>query len=86
MTIIILKKDNKMFNKYSSILPSLDTIQYLKFILSLSKALLSHRPRNIDFNLDITNNEIRINSKENLFLAKETIKSLTTYKDIKIIF
>jgi len=71
-------------DKYGNLLPCKEELHYLSFILSLSLALLSHTPRNIDFKLDFKNNELRVNSKKSLYLAKENIKKLEKIENFRI--
>lgn len=58
------------FEKYAALLPTKETTNALSFILSLSIALLSHRPRNIDFDLSFKDSTLFITSKNNLYIAK----------------
>lgn len=70
--------------KYASLLPDVDTLNALSYILSLSIALLSNRPRNIDFKLILDGNTIVVKSKETMYLTKEAITTLETIKDLDI--
>lgn len=72
--------------KYSVLLPDLDTLNSLSYILSFSIALLSHRPRNIDFKLRLDEDSIVVESKKKLYLTKEAIQTLESLKglDVKI--
>ena len=62
--------------KYALLLPKRETLDILNHILSISISLLSHRPRNIDFELKFLDNSLSIESKNNLYLAKDSIKKL----------
>ncbi|MCK4875403.1 MAG: Ppx/GppA family phosphatase [Sulfurimonas sp.] len=73
-------------DKYRDLLPDSEELNTLSYLLSLSIALLSHRPRNIDFTLKFKNSELKIDSKSNLYLAKESIKKLDSIKNISIKF
>ena len=73
---------------FDSLLPDIKELNLLSYILSLSVALLTHRPRNIDFSLDFVKNELIISSQNSLYLAKESIEKLEIMKNnsIKISF
>ena len=77
--------------KYKLLLPDNDTLNGLSYILTLSIYLLSHRPRNIDFECLLEDTTLNISTKREMYLCKEDIKNLEspTYfskKDFKIIF
>ena len=72
--------------KYSQLLPDTESLNSLSFILSLSLALLSHKPRNIDFDIEFKNKELKVVSKSNLYLSRDAVKKLSTIKDIKVVF
>ncbi|MCW8894795.1 Ppx/GppA phosphatase family protein [Sulfurimonas sp.] len=72
--------------KYKELLPNTQQLNYLSNILSLSIALLSHRPRNINFTLSFKNNELTVTSKDNLYLAKDSVKKLDSTKSFSIKF
>ncbi|MFA6197143.1 MAG: Ppx/GppA phosphatase family protein [Sulfurimonas sp.] len=72
--------------KYKNLLPDVNTLESLNYILSLSVALLSHRPRNIDFDLKFKDGILNVESQNNLYLSKEAIKKLSEIKDFKIKF
>lgn len=76
------------FNLYASLLPDAATLNRLNTLLALSDALLSHRPRNIDFKIALDENGIlRITPEENaMYLAKERIKALGLEKEIPLLF
>ena len=57
--------------KYKDLLPDTDTINSLSYLISLSIALLSHKPRNIDFDLKFENGVLKVDSKNNLFSSLE---------------
>lgn len=71
--------------KYARLLPDVDTVNYLSFILSLGIVLLKHRPLSIDFDVDFNNGRLVVNSKNNLYLAKESLSKLETIKGIEIV-
>ena len=62
--------------KYKELLPSMETTETLSYLLSLSIALLSHRPRNIDFNLSMNEGVLEIDSTTTLYLVKESVAKL----------
>ncbi|MFA5233972.1 MAG: Ppx/GppA phosphatase family protein [Sulfurimonas sp.] len=69
------------------LLPDTNQLNALSYILSLSVALLSHQPRNVDFKLSFENSELKIESNNSLFLAKENIAKIETLKNnIKLSF
>lgn len=73
-------------DKYRDMLPKEQELNALSYLLSLSVALLSHRPRNIDFELTFQNNELQIVSKNSLYLAKENIKKLDAIENFTVNF
>ena len=70
--------------KYAQLLPEIDTLNTLSYILSLSIALLSHRPRNIDFTLELDEDSIIVKSKSSFYLSKEEIHSLESLPHSKL--
>jgi exopolyphosphatase/guanosine-5'-triphosphate,3'-diphosphate pyrophosphatase len=62
--------------KYKELLPNMETLNKLSYILSLSIALLSHKPRNIDFDLDFKNATLYVITKNNIYISKEALKRL----------
>jgi exopolyphosphatase/guanosine-5'-triphosphate,3'-diphosphate pyrophosphatase len=74
--------------KFRDLLPQTAQLNALSYLLSLSVALLSHRPRNIDFTLAFEDLQIKVESKNSLYLAKESIEKLEMIKEkeLKIIF
>ena len=72
--------------KYQMLLPEENVVNALSFILSLSITLLSHRPRNIDFELLFNNGVLEVNSKNNLYLAKDSVIKLQCLKDFQVLF
>lgn len=75
-------------DKFRDLLPEIKQLNALSYLLSLSVALLSHQPRNIDFTLSFEESELKVESKNSLYLAKESIEKLEILKnnDIKISF
>lgn len=76
----------KHIQKYEKLLPDARTIDNLSYLISLSIALLSHKPRNIDFDISLEDTTLQIHSKEKLYLAKEAVKKITEIKKLKISF
>jgi len=72
--------------KYADLLPEPNTLNALNYMLSLSISLLSHRPKNLDFELKFDNGVLEIDSKEPLRLSKETVGKLDSIENLKIRF
>jgi len=60
--------------KYKNLLPDRDTLNSLSYLISLALTLLSHRPRNIDFDLEFKDGTLNIISKEEMYLSKNATK------------
>ena len=72
---------------YKKLLPPEKTTKYLSFLLSLSIALLSHRPRNIDFELRFEKDSLHVSAKKELYLAKEAVAKLVCeHPDFQVLF
>jgi len=73
--------------KYADLLPKEKVTKMLSYILSLSIALLSHRPRNIDFDMQFENGSLNIISQSSLFISKDAVSKLEcSDKGFKVIF
>jgi len=72
--------------KYSALLPKEDTTNALSFLLSLSIALVSHRPRNIDFDMKFIDGVLHIESSNSMYLSEDAITKLDCNKKFKIKF
>jgi len=72
--------------KYENLLPDTKTINSLSYLISLSIILLSHKPRNIDFDLKFQDGVLNVESKERLYLSQEAVKKLMDIKDFKVEF
>ena len=72
--------------KYQDILPIKKDLDSLSYLISLTVALLSHKPRNIDFEMNFDSGILYISSKHNLLLAKEAVRKLEGNDSIKIKF
>ena len=73
-------------HKYKELLPSENVTNALSFLLSLSIALLSHRPRNIDFNLKFKDGKLFVESTNNLYLSQDAVAKIDCNQNIKIKF
>ena len=72
-------------HKYRDLLPQEKTTQGLSFILSLAISLLSHRPRNIDFDIEFKDGILTVISDRNIYITKEAIKKVDSpYRDFKV--
>jgi len=72
---------------YKKLLPQERVTKMLSYLLSLSIALLSHRPRNLDFELSFEGNTLHVNSHKKLYLSKESVKKLICeHRDFKVLF
>ena len=72
------------FEKYALLLPQRETLNILSYLLSLAIALLSHRPRNIDFDVSFEDGVLHIVSDTPSYLVKEAVKKLDGIKGFKI--
>ncbi len=72
--------------KYNILLPDDETLAALSYILSLSIALLSHRPRNIDFDVEFQKGVLTVVSNKTLYLSKDAVKKLTSIENLKVEF
>lgn len=71
--------------KYASLLPDVKTLEALSYILSLGVALLTHRPKNIDFSFEFTDGELRVISDSSLYLSRDAVKSLDEIKKLNVV-
>ncbi len=62
--------------KYKKLLPQKNITLSLSYLLSLSIALLSHRPRNIDFKYSFEEGVLKIDSSNKLYLARESVAKI----------
>jgi exopolyphosphatase/guanosine-5'-triphosphate,3'-diphosphate pyrophosphatase len=72
--------------KYKKLLPDEKRLNILSSILSLSIALLTHKPRNIDFDITFEDGVLNIESKKSLYLSKNALKKLSLEKDFRVNF
>lgn len=73
-------------DEYKNILPDEEVAEFLSFIISLSSALLTHRPRNLSYKFSFTQNCLHVSSNDNLYLVKESVKNLQFPKRIRVEF
>lgn len=71
-------------DKYRDLLPSVKELNALSYLLSLSVALLSHKPRNIDFALAFKDGELSVESKNSLYLARENIEAIDAVDGFRV--
>ena len=72
--------------EYKEILPDVQTLNSLSYLISLSIALLSHRPRNIDFELNFNDSILYIYSSKKMYLAKDAVGKLMVPENLKVKF
>jgi len=73
--------------KYKAFLPQVEMTNSLSFILSLSISLLSHRPRNIDFNMKFKDGILEVIFKKNIYITKEAVAKLEcSHKEFEVVF
>jgi len=77
---------HKHVQKYKQLLPDTRTLNILSYLISASVVLLSHKPKNIDFDLKFEDGTIRVITNKKLYLAQEAIAKISEIEDIKIIF
>lgn len=77
---------NSHLKKYKELLPDENVTNALSFLLSLSVALLSHRPKNIDFDLKFKDGKLFIESKNSLYLSQDAVAKIDCNQNIKIKF
>jgi exopolyphosphatase/guanosine-5'-triphosphate,3'-diphosphate pyrophosphatase len=73
--------------KYAALLPQQRITKTLSFLISLSIVLLSHRPRNIDFELKLEDGVLHVISDQTLYLAKEALGKLACeHNNFQVVF
>jgi len=73
--------------KYKDLLPSENITNRLSYLLSLSISLLSHRPRNIDFDLSFKDGVLSVDSKKVLYISRDAVNKLEcNNKDFRVVF
>ena len=77
---------NAHVEKYSLLLPDTKSLYALSYLLSLSIALLSHKPRNVDFDFKFSDGILKVDSKELLYLSKEAVNKLDGIEKFKVVF
>ena len=74
------------FEKYKDLLPKENTTNALSYLLSLSIVLLSHRPRNIDFEMKFIDGVLEISSSSSMYLSRDAVEKLNCNKTFKVRF
>jgi len=72
--------------KYKELLPQETTTNALSYLLSLTIALLSHKPRNIDFDMIFKDGVLEIKSSSSLYLSKDAVEKLDCDKSFRVKF
>jgi len=73
--------------KYKELLPTDPNVtNALSYILSLSIALLSHRPRNIDFEVKFEDGVLSVESQQTLYLSRDAVAKIDCNKSFEIRF
>ena len=72
--------------KYKDLLPKENTTNALSYLLSLSIVLLSHRPRNIDFEMKFIDGVLEISSSSSMYLSRDAVEKLNCNKTFKVRF
>ena len=70
--------------RYASLLPDEKTLKALCYLLSLAVVLLSHKPRNQDFQLTFNAGEFKVETTNKLYLAKEALAKLPKFKPLRV--
>ncbi len=73
-------------DKYKILLPDIKTLNLLSYLLSLSIALLSHRPRNMDFEISFENGVLNIDSKRTLYLSQDAVRKIESIDNFSVKF
>ena len=71
---------------YKILLPENKTLKALSYMLSVAISLLSHRPRNIDFELGFEKGTLLVQSKNSMHLSKDALAKLDKIKELKVHF
>lgn len=73
--------------KYKELLPEERVTNFLSYLLSLSISLLSHRPKNIDFDLSFKDGVLTIDSSKNLYISEDAVSKLEcNSREFKVVF
>jgi exopolyphosphatase / guanosine-5'-triphosphate,3'-diphosphate pyrophosphatase len=72
--------------RYKILLPENKTLKALSYMLSVAISLLSHRPRNVDFELSFENGVLVVHSKSSMYLSKDALLKLDGIKELKVKF
>ena len=83
ISMLVLHQEGKRVKRsylgtFEPLLPSLERLKMLTYILGLSDALLAHHPSKIDFNLDIKENVLHVVVEKSVaYLAEERVQALS---------
>jgi len=70
--------DKSYIEEYAVLLPSIDTIKKLTYLLALGEALLSHHPRSIDFDLRLEDEKLVVIPHHHAsYLAAEAVAGMS---------
>lgn len=72
--------------RYKILLPENKTLKALSYMLSIAISLLSHRPINIDFELEFDKGTLVVRSKSPMYLSKDALAKLDKIKELKVQF
>lgn len=72
--------------RYKILLPETKTLKALSYMLSVAISLLSHRPRNVDFELSFVDGTLVVDSKSSMYLSKDALMKLDRIKELKVKF
>ena len=72
--------------KYKELLPDTATLNSLSYLTSLSIALLSHRPKNIDFEIGFKDGVLAVKSEKSMYLSRDAVKKLSTIDNLTVDF
>ena len=78
----------KHYEKYKALLPKKDIVDKLSYLSSIAIALLTHRPKSLDFDIEYKNRKLYIISKNrsSLRLSKEAVMRLEKSADLDVEF
>ncbi|MCD6260131.1 MAG: Ppx/GppA family phosphatase [Helicobacteraceae bacterium] len=71
---------------YKVLLPQSKTLKALSYMLSVAISLLSHRPKNVDFELSFEEGTLIVSSKSSMYLSKDALIKLDRIKELKVKF
>ena len=62
--------------EYQDILPDEGIVELLSFIITVSSALLTHRPKNVNYSISFQDRCLHVSSSDNIYLVKEALDTL----------